>query len=109
MRSPLAVSWVGYWTPNPTEARSSLAHRIFLRSYDVLWMAIDSASKWIATHFLELTMNVVIKSEPLTAIHTDLGAIFVSLELSRSSWLITSLSPGGGEKMLAGGCSSHAG
>jgi transposase len=39
------------------------------------------------------------KSEPLTAIHTDLGAIFASLELSRSSWLITSLSPGGGEKM----------
>ena len=39
------------------------------------------------------------KSEPLTAVHTDLGAIFVSLELSRSSWLITSLSPGGGEKM----------
>ena len=37
-------------------------------------------------------MNVVAdKSEPLTAIHTDLGAIFVSLELSRSSWLITSL------------------
>ena len=34
-----------------------------------------------------------------TAIRTDLGAIFVSLELSRSSWLITSLSPGGGEKM----------
>ena len=45
-------------------------------------------------------MNVVAdKFEPLTAIHTDLGAIFVSLELSRSSWLITSLSPGGGEKM----------
>src|SRR5712664_1905430 len=39
------------------------------------------------------------KSEPLTAIRTDLGAIFVSLELSRSSWLITSLSPGGGEKI----------
>jgi transposase len=39
------------------------------------------------------------KSDPLTAIRTDLGAIFVSLELSRSSWLITSLSPGGGEKM----------
>jgi hypothetical protein len=45
-------------------------------------------------------MNVVTdKSEPLTAIHTDLGAIFVSLELSRSSWLITSLSPEGGERM----------
>ena len=33
------------------------------------------------------------------AIRTDLGAIFVSLELSRRVWLITSLSPGGGEKM----------
>jgi hypothetical protein len=46
------------------------------------------------------------------AIRTDLGAIFVSLELSRRTWLITSsgriagalsapalLSPGGGEKM----------
>jgi len=34
-----------------------------------------------------------------TAIRTNLGAIFVSLELSRSTWLITSVSPGGGEKM----------
>ncbi len=34
-----------------------------------------------------------------TAIHTQIGAIFVSLELSRSTWLITSLSPGNGEKM----------
>jgi len=33
------------------------------------------------------------------AIRTHFGAIFVSLELSRSTWLITSLSPGGGEKM----------
>jgi transposase len=33
------------------------------------------------------------------AIRTDLGAIFISLELSRSTWVITSLSPGGGEKM----------
>jgi transposase len=33
------------------------------------------------------------------AIRTNLGAIFVSLELSRSTWLITSLSPGAGEKM----------
>ncbi|MER9250046.1 IS110 family transposase [Mesorhizobium sp. M0590] len=37
--------------------------------------------------------------DALTAIRTDLGAIFVSLELSRSKWLITSLSPGAGEKM----------
>jgi transposase len=33
------------------------------------------------------------------AIRTDLGAIFVSLELSRSAWLVTSVSPGGSEKM----------
>jgi len=33
------------------------------------------------------------------AIRSDLGAIFVSLELSRRIWLITSLTPGGGEKM----------
>src|SRR4051812_21521261 len=36
---------------------------------------------------------------PQTAIRTDLGAIFVSIELSRRAWLITSLSPGAGEKM----------
>src|SRR5688500_17932529 len=33
------------------------------------------------------------------AIRTDLKAIFVSLELSRSTWVITSLAPGSGEKM----------
>jgi len=37
--------------------------------------------------------------ETPTAIHTDLRAIFVSLELSRKTWLITSLSPGAGERM----------
>jgi transposase len=34
-----------------------------------------------------------------TAIRTQFGAIFVSLELSRSSWIVTSLAPGNGEKM----------
>jgi transposase len=33
------------------------------------------------------------------AIRVDLGAIFVSLELSRSKWLVTSLSPGFGERL----------
>ena len=42
---------------------------------------------------------VASRSQSPTAIRTDLGAIFVSLELSRSTWLITSLSPGSGEKM----------
>ncbi|RWB92870.1 MAG: IS110 family transposase [Mesorhizobium sp.] len=39
------------------------------------------------------------RSAAPAAIRTDLGAIFVSLELSKSTWLITSLSPGSGEKM----------
>jgi transposase len=43
-------------------------------------------------------MSVEHRSEP-TAICTDLGAIFVSMELSRSVWLITSVSPGAGETM----------
>ncbi len=43
--------------------------------------------------------------EEPTAIRTNLGAIFVSLELSRSTWLITSVSPGGGEKMSKHGVS----
>ena len=43
--------------------------------------------------------TVADRPEAPTAIRTDLGAIFVSLELSRSTWLITALSPGGGEKM----------
>ena len=38
-------------------------------------------------------------SKEPTGILTNLGAIFISLELSRSTWLITSMSPGGGEKM----------
>jgi transposase len=33
------------------------------------------------------------------AIRIDLGAIFVSMELSKSTWLVTSLSPGAGERM----------
>src|SRR3984957_11948567 len=49
---------------------------------------------------LEATMQTVAdRPEAPTAISTDLGAIFFSLELSRSTWLITSLSPGSGEKM----------
>lgn len=39
------------------------------------------------------------RSQDQAAIRTDLGAIFVSLELSRSTWLITSLSPGAGERL----------
>jgi len=40
-------------------------------------------------------MQVIHQNEAPNAIRSDLGAIFVSLELSRSTWLITSLSPAG--------------
>ena len=38
-------------------------------------------------------------SNEQAAIRTDLGAIFVPMELSRSIWFVASLSPGAGEKM----------
>jgi len=48
---------------------------------------------------LETTMLHDHPSDGLTAIRTHIAAIFISLELSRSTWLVTSLSPGKGEKM----------
>lgn len=39
------------------------------------------------------------RSDTTAVIRVDLAAIFVSLELSRSKWLITSLAPGAGERM----------
>ena len=43
--------------------------------------------------------DVADQSAAPTTIGADLCAIFISLELSRSTWLVTSLSPGSGEKM----------
>jgi transposase len=43
--------------------------------------------------------TVTLRPQVPAAIQTDLGTIFVSLELSQSTWLVTSLSPGGGNKM----------
>lgn len=44
---------------------------------------------------------MLVADRPLApvAIRTDLGAIFVSMELSKSTWLVTSLSPSAGERM----------
>jgi transposase len=41
--------------------------------------------------------TVADRSEEPTAIRAELGAIFISMELSRSIWLITSQSPGNGK------------
>ena len=70
----------------------------------------DPMGVWIATGALgrvrllnhplwRRRMQVAASRTTSTAIQTDLRAIFASLELSRSTWLITSLSPGAGEKM----------
>jgi transposase len=48
---------------------------------------------------LETTMLLDHPCDEPTAIRTQFGAIFVSLELSRSNWLVTSLSPGKGERI----------
>jgi transposase len=40
-----------------------------------------------------------IPSQSSTAVRIDIAAIFVSLELSQSKWLVTSISPGGGARM----------
>ncbi|MBV9516436.1 MAG: hypothetical protein JO280_20660 [Mycobacteriaceae bacterium] len=49
---------------------------------------------------LETTMRAAAhRLEDQTAISTNRGAIFISLELSRSTWLVTSLLRDGGEKM----------
>ena len=38
------------------------------------------------------------------AIRIDLGAIFVSMELIKSTWLVTSLPPGAGDKDVEACC-----
>src|ERR687894_1067922 len=54
---------------------------------------------WPPTSIWEATMSTSAPGPAQAAIDVKLGAVFVSLELSRSTWLVTSLSPGGGEKM----------
>ena len=72
-------------------------------AFKILWEADSdrhSGRVRLLPPTLETTMQTVAdRSEAPIAIRTNLGAIFVSLELSRSTWLITSLSPDGGEKM----------
>src|ERR1700692_4104357 len=65
------------------------------------WIATSSGARlrMLIRSLWRRPMSFAHHLEEPTAIHTNLGAIFVSMELSRSTWLITSLSPGGGEKM----------
>src|ERR1700737_1813221 len=87
----------GFWrTSRPARFRPSLS----TRSHGA-WIATSSGGRLrLQIHSTwRRPMPLDHHSEEPTAIRTNLGAIFVSLELSRSTWLITSLSPGGGEKM----------
>src|SRR5271167_4440550 len=64
------------------------------------WCLTEALSEWSCHQPLEVIMQVAAnRAEAPVAIRTNLGAIFVSLELSRSKWLVTSISPGAGEKM----------
>src|SRR5271156_6143976 len=65
------------------------------------WIATDSEARLRLLNplNLETTMLHDHPSAGPAAIRTHIAAIFISLELSRSNWLVTSLSPGKGEKM----------
>ena len=64
------------------------------------WIATSSGRVRLRTPTLETSMPTVAdRHDAPTAIQTNLAAIFISLELSRSIWLITSLSPGFAGKM----------
>ena len=65
------------------------------------WIAAKSGARLrlLKPLNLETTMLLDHPSDGPTAIRTYIAAIFVSLELSRSNWLVTTLSPGKGEKM----------
>src|ERR1700727_650980 len=65
------------------------------------WIAAksDARLRLLKTHHWRQPMLHDHPSVGPTAILTQFGAIFVSLELSRSKWVVTSLSPGNGERM----------
>src|ERR1700757_9932 len=65
------------------------------------WIATGSEARLRLLKPLNLETMMLLDHpcDGAAAIRTHIGAIFMSLELSRSTWLITSLSPGKGEKM----------
>ena len=65
------------------------------------WIATSALADEVAYHLLwrRPCKAVADRHDAPTAIRSDLSAIFISLELSRSIWLVTSLSPGCAEKM----------
>src|SRR6516225_4057124 len=67
------------YQPSPIPLSGRPAHRPFRDPMTCCgWRLIPHQSGSLPS-ILELTMKLVDKSEPLTAIHTQLGAIFISL------------------------------
>ena len=107
------------WTLKPSGLARYLAHLTAVRRPELpqsacwrLTSSWGSLNDWIATGALSRVRSLnhplwrrpgclvaADRTDASTAIQTDLPAIFASLELSRSTWLITSLSPGAGEKI----------
>src|SRR5216684_1118052 len=96
-------SWANLHVVARSDAKPApaFAHRATARRFHGEWIAARSEARLrlLKPLNLETTMLLDHPSDEPTAIRTHIGAIFVSLELSRSNWLVTSLSPGKGEKM----------
>src|SRR5258707_9034942 len=82
------------------DARRKKASALRFRSYGEVDSDRRSGRVRLQTLTLETTMQIIAdRPEAPSAIRTNVAAIFPSLELSHSTWLIPSLSPGSGEKM----------
>jgi transposase len=74
------------------------------QEFEILWGGEQRLMLWqsevVGQPLRRTAMSVAVtKAEAPAAIQVNLAAIFVSLELSLSKWLVTSLSPGTGEKI----------
>src|SRR3954465_10555823 len=74
-----------------TRAATAIAQR-----FHEEWIVTCAVAEMDRSTFLWGPIMLMPAAQPETpaAIRVDLGAIFVSLELSKSTWLVTSLAPG---------------
>ena len=107
LKPQLRLEWRGQDGQSETEqpdhsasVGDSITSSTRIRSHGEVDSDRRSGRLRLQTLTLETTMQVIAdRPEAPSVIRTNLDAIFASLELSHSTWLITSLSPGSGEKM----------
>src|ERR1700735_718254 len=78
------------------------AQAVIARAAEIPWgggRGRPCGSLMLLIHSLGRQLMSLDPHEKPAAIQTHIGAIFISLELSRSRWLITSLAPGRGQRM----------